>query len=199
MAKNTSIAIIAKKAFGPGVGGIVITGFSAHDEAIATFFFAGLFCAIPTIFYGASGRTAIIRVGVAIITDFAMVGVFGAIATSAAVGSTIIKTIGIPVASFILSGINDVVATPGSQSAIGITTFVGAGVIGSAKIARFTAMGLPIATISAHIPIYGILGPVKIIATSRAVLAVGIAKGVTSFCTGDCAIATIITKVGRAV
>ena len=60
-------------------------------------------------------------------------------------------------------------------------------------------MGLPIATISAHIPIQGILGPVKIIATSGAVLAVGIAGGITSFCIGNCAIATIITKVGSAV
>ena len=55
MAKNARFAIIAKKAFGPGVGGIVIAGFSAHHEPIATFFFAGQYRAIPTIFLGASG------------------------------------------------------------------------------------------------------------------------------------------------
>ena len=199
MAKNASFAIIAKEAFGPGVGGIVIAGFSAHHEAIATFFFAGLFCAIPTIFLGASGRTAIIRIGVAIITDFTVVGVFGAIATAAAVGSAIIKTIGIPIASFFLGGINDVVTTSVRQSAIGITAIVGTGVISGAIIARFTAMGLPIATIGTHIPIYGVFGPVKIIATSCAVLAVGIAGGITSFGIGDFAIATIMTKVGSVV
>ena len=114
MAKNARFAIIANEAFGPGVGAIVITGFSAHDEPIATYFFAGLYRAIPTRFLGASGRTTIIRGGVAIITDFAVVGVFNIIATSAAVYSTIIKTIGGPIASFTFTGINGVIAAPRS-------------------------------------------------------------------------------------
>ena len=171
----------------------------AHHEAIATFFFAGLYRAIPTLFLGASGRTAIIRVGVAIIADFAMVCVFNIITASAAVRSTIIKTISVPIAGFILSGINDIVATSVRQRTIGFTATINARIVNRTKVEDFIAIDLPIATIGAHTAIDGIFDAVKIIATSCAVLAVGIAGGITSFCIGDFAIATIITKVGSAV